>query len=407
MDQKEIEDPEISDEDNAIQASDLKLSAALRDKFDSISFDGKREFRCFSNFLSLLCDMLHGSDDDRSELLTKNRDLYSKMAIVLRQFAFRLDENDEVSLHFALVLAKMSEIDRIIIMNDVTDHDPIWNYLKTLQSEFFEKMDLPQDSIQFSLLHYRLVILSNISLDEEMGRKISKYLSIFFPETSNYIQLLEKAIETNHIVGEPMIALLVNISRYETFENILMIDKKEVEDFIAMIIRGFEQSHHEPIRKSCLSLLCNLLLFNFAQDILLDDDMELIPKILLPLAGPTGELYDEEDMAKLPLDLQYLPEGTEIEKNQEIRNNILKCLLLCCNTRLGREKLRENGTYLVLRELHKTESIRPLQKRIEDIVDILIKEESEYDGIDDLLKLKIPNELNSKLDEMDKALLEL
>lgn len=351
--------------------------------------------------------MLHGSDKDRSELIARNRDLYCKMTTVLRQFAFRLEENEEVSLHFALVLAKMSEIDRIIIMNDETDQDTIWTYLKSVQSEFYEKMDLPQDSIQFSMLHYRLVILSNISLDEEIGRKISKHMSIFLPETSNYTQLLEKAIETNHIVGEPMIALLVNISRYDTFEAILMKDKKEVEDFVVMIIKGFEQSHHEPIRKSCLLLLSNLLLFNFAQDILLDDDMELIPKILLPLAGPTAELYDEEDMAKLPLDLQYLLEGTEIEKSQEIRSNILKCLLLCCNTRLGREKLRENGTYLVLRELHKTESIRTLQKRIEDIVDILIKEESEYDGIDDLLKLKIPNELHSELDEMDKALLEL
>ena len=38
---------------------------------------------------------------------------------------------------------------------------------------------------------------------------------------------------------------------------------------------------------------------------LLGDDVDILPQLLLPLAG--GEEFNEEDTEKLPLDLQYLP----------------------------------------------------------------------------------------------------
>lgn len=59
MERKEIEDPKSPSKESSERMSDLKLSDALREKFDSISSDGKREFRCFSNFLSLLCGELY------------------------------------------------------------------------------------------------------------------------------------------------------------------------------------------------------------------------------------------------------------------------------------------------------------------------------------------------------------
>lgn len=55
---------------------------------------------------------------------------------------------------------------------------------------------------------------------------------------------------------------------------------------------------------------------------LLSDDVDILPKLLLPLAGNTE--YDEEDNDKLPFELQYLPETKEREPDPDIR-----CFIIC------------------------------------------------------------------------------
>ena len=46
----------------------------------------------------------------------------------------------------------------------------------------------------------------------------------------------------------------------------------------------------------------------------MSEAVDLLPKLLLPLAGP--EEFDEEDNDKLPIDLQYLGEEKSREKDQ-------------------------------------------------------------------------------------------
>lgn len=45
--------------------------------------------------------------------------------------------------------------------------------------------------------------------------------------------------------------------------------------------------------------------------------MDILPRLLLPLAGP--EEFDEEDNDKLPLELQYLPSDKSREEDPDIR----------------------------------------------------------------------------------------
>lgn len=54
---------------------------------------------------------------------------------------------------------------------------------------------------------------------------------------------------------------------------------------------------------------------------LLNEDIDLLPHLLLPLAGP--EEFDDEDNEKLPLDLQYLAETKERESDLDIRCSIV------------------------------------------------------------------------------------
>jgi len=55
--------------------------------------------------------------------------------------------------------------------------------------------------------------------------------------------------------------------------------------------------------------------------------VDILPRLLLPLAGPTPDTLDEEDIDKLPIDLQYLDEDKKIEEDADIRKLLLESLL--------------------------------------------------------------------------------
>lgn len=59
-------------------------------------------------------------------------------------------------------------------------------------------------------------------------------------------------------------------------------------------------------------------------EFLLSEAVDLLPKLLIPLAGP--EEFDEEDNDKLPIDLQYLGEEKTREPDPDIRKMLLEAL---------------------------------------------------------------------------------
>jgi hypothetical protein len=57
---------------------------------------------------------------------------------------------------------------------------------------------------------------------------------------------------------------------------------------------------------------------------LLSEEVDILPSLLLPLAGP--EQFEEQDMEKLPEDLQYLPDDKQRETDPDIRKMLLEAL---------------------------------------------------------------------------------
>ena len=51
----------------------------------------------------------------------------------------------------------------------------------------------------------------------------------------------------------------------------------------------------------------------------------MLPRLLLPLAGP--EEFDDDDVERLPDDLQYLPPDKEREPESTIRKMLVEALL--------------------------------------------------------------------------------
>lgn len=58
---------------------------------------------------------------------------------------------------------------------------------------------------------------------------------------------------------------------------------------------------------------------------LLGDQVDLLPRLLLPLAGP--EEFDDDDMERLPDDLQYLPSDKTREPEAHIRKMLTEAIL--------------------------------------------------------------------------------
>ncbi|XP_066531249.1 protein HGH1 homolog isoform X2 [Hoplias malabaricus] len=86
---------------------------------------------------------------------------------------------------------------------------------------------------------------------------------------------------------------------------------------------------------------------------LLSDSVDILPFLLLPLAGP--EELSEEENEGLPVDLQYLPEDKTREEDPDIRKMLIETLLLLTATKRGRQIMKEKNVYPIMREFHKWE----------------------------------------------------
>ncbi|CAB3363451.1 Hypothetical predicted protein [Cloeon dipterum] len=127
------------------------------------------------------------------------------------------------------------------------------------------------------------------------------------------------------------------------------------------------------------------------EDEVLELASDILPPLLLPLAAPdTG--YTDEETDQLPIDLQFLPPEHKREPDPDLRRILVEALCQLAASKRGREVLRENGTYLVLRELHRWEEDKEALLVCQNLAELLIKKEEEI-GVDDLRKLDVPQDL--------------
>ncbi|XP_030230158.1 protein HGH1 homolog [Gadus morhua] len=145
------------------------------------------------------------------------------------------------------------------------------------------------------------------------------------------------------------------------------------------------------IRNCCLDHACH--------DWMLGDDVDVLPFLLLPLAGP--EELSEEENEGLPVDLQYLPDDKAREQDPDIRKLLLETLLLLTATKPGRQTLKKNNVYPIIRELHRWEKDASVSAACENLVQVLIGDEPE-EGMENLLEVEVPEEVEEKLKQADQ-----
>lgn len=180
------------------------------------------------------------------------------------------------------------------------------------------------------------------------------YLSYFFADISRLIQ------GRTYFVTE------------QAYDNVIPLSK----------ILVFTEKYNSKIRREGVASTLKNSLFDTKahMDLLDENSINLLPYLLLPIAGP--EELDEDEMFKLPEELQLLPNDKKREPVSGIICTHLESILLLCSTREVREYLRQKSVYPIIRELHKAVDDEDVQALCDRIVQMLMRdEEPEITGI--------------------------
>ncbi|XP_042353059.1 LOW QUALITY PROTEIN: protein HGH1 homolog [Plectropomus leopardus] len=161
----------------------------------------------------------------------------------------------------------------------------------------------------------------------------------------------------------------------------------------------FTQYQESVVRRGgVVGTLRNCCFDHVHHEWLLSDAVDILPFLLLPLAGP--EELTEEENDGLPVDLQYLPEDKKREEDPDIRKMLLETLLLLTATKAGRDVMKAKNVYPITREFHRWEKDVHVSAACEKLVQVLIGDEPER-GMENLMEVEIPEDVEAKLKEAD------
>ncbi|XP_061463184.1 protein HGH1 homolog [Rhineura floridana] len=190
--------------------------------------------------------------------------------------------------------------------------------------------------------------------------------------------------------------LLSNLSQLSEARNILL-DRSRC---VVQRLLPFTQYAGSAVRRGGVVGTLRNCCFDYGyHKWLLSEEVDLLPFLLLPLAGP--EEFAEEEMERLPLDLQYLPPEKQREPDPDIRKMLLEALMLLTATKPGRQLVREKGTYLILRALHVWEADPGVLAACEKLIQVLIGDEPQA-GMENLLEVEIPAAVEEQLQRLDQ-----
>lgn len=237
-------------------------------------------------------------------------------------------------------------------------------------------------------------ILSNLTRLDKTCKTVFKVLQ----EEVGLAQLVEvfctKGYNKNanlHYIG-PLLSNLTQLPEARNF----MMDKNRC---VIQRLLPFTQYQASVVRRGgVIGTLRNCCFDHANHEWLLSDAVDILPFLLLPLAGP--EELTEEENEGLPVDLQYLPEDKKREEDADIRKMLLETLLLLTATKAGRQTLKDKSVYPIMREFHNWEKDVHVTAACEKLVQVLIGDEPEQ-GMENLMELEIPEDVEKKLKEAD------
>lgn len=155
-------------------------------------------------------------------------------------------------------------------------------------------------------------------------------------------------------------------------------------------------------RKGVASTLKNICFETSAHSFLLaESDANLLPYILLPLAG-NEELEDEETEGMLS-DLQFLPPEKKRDSDPEILVTHLETLLLLTTGREGRELMRRVKVYPIIRECDLHVDSEQVHEACNRLVQVLLRDEADDEAGQPVTR----NPLQKQEEDEDQKIVEI
>ncbi|KAL0944397.1 DNA-binding protein hgh1 [Colletotrichum truncatum] len=146
-------------------------------------------------------------------------------------------------------------------------------------------------------------------------------------------------------------------------------------------LKVFTEHESEIRRKGVASTIKNVAFeIQFHSTFLDEDEVDILPYILLPLTG--NEEYDEDDMMGMLPDLQLLPPDKKRDSDPRIIQTHLETLLLLTTTREARDLMRRVKVYPIIRETHSRVNDDGVKDACDRLVQVLMRDEAPAEGED-------------------------
>ncbi|XP_069135507.1 protein HGH1 homolog [Argopecten irradians] len=266
-----------------------------------------------------------------------------------------------------------------------------------LSIELVENMLDPE----FEMADYVCKLLSNITRTVDCAKKVAK---VFLQADQGVPNLVNALCSTKYNPKanlHHLATVLGNLTQIREIRTKVMAQDQFVVQRLLPFIEFMESKTRRHGIIACLKNCC----FDVdCHEWLLSDSVDLLPRLLLPLAGP--EEFDDEDNDKLPDDLQYLPPDKTREPDPEIRRMLMETIFKLCATKNGRAFVKDKNTYIIMREFHKWEEHEENFHAMMNLIDMLISDEPQP-GMENLDTVEIPEDIKEKLIKRDKKMEEM
>ncbi|XP_070572137.1 protein HGH1 homolog [Ptychodera flava] len=262
--------------------------------------------------------------------------------------------------------------------------------------------DLVSDFVQYVLksdsvyADFVCGILSNITRDEHCCEKVLEEIEKSESGLSEVVEVIckDKFNPKNklHYLGQ----LLSNLTQLPQARRFIL-DK---ERCVVQRLLAFTEYEGSVIRRGGIIGTLKNCCFETAYHLwLLSDEVDILPRLLLPLAGP--EELSEEDMDGMPEDLQFLEDDKQREPDPAIRKMLIGAIFQLCATKEGRKIVKDKRAYVILRELDKQETDPEVSSVCHKLISLLISDEPE-EGMENLNEVEIPEDVQRELTQADE-----
>ncbi|XP_053374714.1 protein HGH1 homolog isoform X2 [Mercenaria mercenaria] len=291
------------------------------------------------------------------------------------------------------------------LINLMSDEETCWTILnlEKFENKFTEWLQSALDSSCKNADNI-CKLLSNLTRSEKCAGRVSQQVLENDDISIEKIVLVLCNLAHNpkadlHYLG----AVLENLSQIREVRCRIM-DK---ERCIMQRLLPFTEFKQSSVRRGgIIGTLKNCCFDTEYHEWLLGDQVDILPRLLLPLAGP--EEFDDDDMERLPDDLQYLPSDKQREPDAYIRKMLTEAILQLCATKKGKKFVKDKNTYVIMREYYawerKIDHVNEIAAM--SLIDVLIGDEPSEEFGDNLKEVDIPEDIQQDFLKQDQKELE-